>query len=269
MTTSPFDLTGRVAIVTGGNGGIGLGMARGLAEAGAAVAIVGRNAAKSDAAVAELKQRGAKAISVIADVTDKTAVAAMVERTKNEFGRIDILVNNAGISQRSLLKDTEMSVYRRIMELDFFAPVALTRAVLPGMRSRGAGHIVMIGSVVSKIGVPLRTGYSAAKHAIAGFTEAAAAELWRDGVKFTLACPGFVRTQVSVNALGASGEKHGVVDEDIGKGLSPERCADAIWRAVAKDREEVLIAGREGLYVLLKRFAPSLFSYALKRAKSG
>src|SRR5882757_7437476 len=98
MTTSPFDLTGRVAIVTGGNGGIGLGMARGLAEAGAAVAIVGRNAAKSDAAVAELKQRGAKAISVIADVTDKTAVAAMVERTKTEFGSIDILINNAGIN---------------------------------------------------------------------------------------------------------------------------------------------------------------------------
>ena len=100
MTTSPFDLTGRVAIVTGGNGGIGLGMARGLAEAGASVAIVGRNAAKSDAAVAELKQSGAKAISVVTDVTDKAAVAAMVERTNSEFGRIDILVNNAGINVR-------------------------------------------------------------------------------------------------------------------------------------------------------------------------
>ena len=100
MTSGPFDLTGRVAIVTGGNGGIGLGMARGLAEAGAAVAIAGRNAAKSDAAVAELMQHGAKAISVVTDVTDKAAVAAMVERTAHEFGRIDILVNNAGINVR-------------------------------------------------------------------------------------------------------------------------------------------------------------------------
>src|SRR6188768_2873309 len=100
MTAKPFDLTGRVAIVTGGNGGIGLGMARGLAQAGAAVAIVGRNAAKSDAAVSGLKEGGAKAISVIADVTDKAAVAAMVERTKTELGRIDILVNNAGINVR-------------------------------------------------------------------------------------------------------------------------------------------------------------------------
>jgi len=100
MKTGLFDLSGKVAIVTGGNGGIGLGMARGLAEAGAAVAIVGRNEAKSNAAVADLKQHGVKAISVTADVTDKSAVATMVERTVRELGRIDILVNNAGINIR-------------------------------------------------------------------------------------------------------------------------------------------------------------------------
>src|SRR5438105_12513519 len=97
MTSKPFDLTGKVAVVTGGNGGIGLGMARGLAEAGAAVAIVGRNEGKSAAAVAELTGNGRKAISVVADVTDKAAVAAMAARVKDELGRIDILVNNAGI----------------------------------------------------------------------------------------------------------------------------------------------------------------------------
>jgi 2-deoxy-D-gluconate 3-dehydrogenase len=101
MTTKPFDLAGKVAIVTGGNGGIGLGMARGLGDAGAALAIVGRNETKSNAAVAELKQGGAKAIAVAADVTDQAAVAAMVERTLREFGRIDILVNNAGINIRA------------------------------------------------------------------------------------------------------------------------------------------------------------------------
>src|SRR5580704_11731844 len=100
MTPSPFDLTGKVAVVTGGNGGIGLGMARGLADAGAAIAIVGRNATKSDAAVMEMKRRGAKAISVEADVTDKAAVAIMVEQVRRELGRIDILINNAGINIR-------------------------------------------------------------------------------------------------------------------------------------------------------------------------
>src|SRR5471032_1207201 len=100
MTSKSFDLSGKVAIVTGGNGGICLGMARGLAEAGAAVVIAGRNAEKSDAAVADFKQRGLKAISVVTDVTDKAAVANMVERTAHEFGRIDILVNNAGTNIR-------------------------------------------------------------------------------------------------------------------------------------------------------------------------
>src|SRR6476646_5733373 len=98
MTARPFDLTGKVAIVTGGNGGIGLGMARGLAQAGAAVAIVGRNEAKSAAAVAELAQGGAKAIAITTDVTDKAAVAAMASRIARELGGIDILVNNAGIN---------------------------------------------------------------------------------------------------------------------------------------------------------------------------
>src|SRR3982074_1319920 len=100
MTSKPFDLSGKVAIVTGGNGGIGLGMARGLAEAGAGVAIIGRKEAKSNPPAAELRQSGAKAVAVIADVTDKAAVAAMADHVRREFGRIDILVNNAGINIR-------------------------------------------------------------------------------------------------------------------------------------------------------------------------
>src|SRR3546814_1279758 len=97
------------------------------------------------------------------------------------FGPIDILVNNAGISQRSLLVDTSMDVYRRIMELDFFAPVALSKVLIDDMRQHGGGHVVVISSVVGKMGTPLRTGYAAAKHALHGFFESARAELWRDG----------------------------------------------------------------------------------------
>lgn len=259
-------LAGKVIWITGASSGIGEALALLASRRGARLVLTARRLPELER-VRALCTDPQKVALLPADLSAFDA-GELTAQAQACFGRIDVLVNNAGISQRSLLKDTELSVYRRIMELDFFAPVALTKAVLPEMRARQAGHVVMIGSVVSKIGAPLRTGYSAAKHAVAGFTEAARAELWRDGVQFTLVCPGFVRTQVSVNALGADGEKHGVIDEDIGKGLAPEQCAEAIWNGVEKGREELLIAGREGLYVQLKRFAPSLFSYALKRAKS-
>ena len=132
MTPKPFDLHGKVVIVTGGNGGIGLGMARGLAEAGASIVIVGRNEAKSGEAVAELQQRGAGAISVVADVTDKTAVAMMVERTIRELGRIDALVNNAGanfLAPTETLSPRGYEVIRStVMDGSFYAAQALASA---------------------------------------------------------------------------------------------------------------------------------------------
>jgi dehydrogenase/reductase SDR family member 7B len=258
-------LADKIVWITGASSGIGEALALLASKRGARLVLTARRTAELERVRALCADPRQVALLPL-DLFEFDAAAA-AKAAEACFGHVDVLVNNAGISQRSLLQDTEMSVYRRIMELDFFAPVALTRALLPSMRARRAGHVVMIGSVVSKIGAPQRTGYSAAKHALAGFTEAARAELWRDGVQFTLACPGYVSTQVSVNALGPTGEKHGLMDAHTDKGLAPEQCAEAIWRAVEKDREELLIAGREALYVQLKRFAPSLFSYALKRAR--
>ncbi|MDR3416721.1 MAG: SDR family NAD(P)-dependent oxidoreductase [Nevskia sp.] len=257
-------LAGKVVWITGASSGIGEALAVLASRRGARLVLSARRAAELER-VKGLCSDPAKVAVLPLDLADFDAADAAA-RAAAPFGPVGVLVNNAGVSQRSLFKDTGLGVYRSIMELDFFAPVALTQAVLPGMRQRGDGHVVMMGSVVSKIGGPLRTGYSAAKHALAGFTEAARAELWRDGIRFTLACPGYVRTQVSVNALDGSGGKHGVMDPSTGHGLEPGNCAERIWRAVEKDREELLIAGREGVYVQLKRFAPSLFSYALKRA---
>ncbi|HEV7877781.1 SDR family NAD(P)-dependent oxidoreductase, partial [Bradyrhizobium sp.] len=174
MTTSPFDLTGRVAIVTGGNGGIGLGMARGLAEAGAAVAIVGRNAAKSDAAVAELRQSGAEAISVIADVTDKAAVAAMVEHTKREFGRIDILVNNAGINVRKPPHALSLDEWDSVVKTNLTSAFLCSQAVYPAMKAAGGGKIINIGSMMSIFGASFAPAYAASKGGIVQFTRSCA-----------------------------------------------------------------------------------------------
>ena len=200
MATSPFDLTGRVAIVTGGNGGIGLGMARGLAEAGAAVAIVGRNAAKSDAAVAELKQRGAKAISVIADVTDKAAVAAMVERTKREFGRIDILVNNAGINVR---KPPHVLASRNgTASLRPTSPArsCARRRYHPAMKPAGGGKIINIGSMMSIFGASFAPAYAASKGGIVQFTRSCAVAWAADNIQANAILPGWIDTDLTKRA---------------------------------------------------------------------
>ena len=142
MTPKLFDLSGKVAIVTGGNGGIGLGMARGLADAGAALAIVGRNAAKSEKAVADIAARGVKAISVACDVTDKDAVAATVKRVQRELGRIDILVNNAGINIRKPPQLLELDEWQSVIDINLTSAFLCSKAVHAAMKQAGGGKII-------------------------------------------------------------------------------------------------------------------------------
>jgi dehydrogenase/reductase SDR family protein 7B len=258
-------LNNKVVWITGASSGIGEALTVQAAAQGARLILSSRRAAELERVKAQCADPAKVAVLPV-DLTDFDA-QALARQAEALFGPVDILVNNAGWSQRSLTVDTDMTVYRKLLELDFFAPVALTKAVLPGMIARGNGHVVMIGSVVSKFGAPLRSGYAAAKHALAGFTEATRAELWRQGIQFTLACPGFVATQVSVNALDAHGSAHGKMDPNTAKGMSATDCAARIWSAVERNVEETII-GKEAQLVHLKRFLPGLFSYAIKRAKT-
>jgi 2-deoxy-D-gluconate 3-dehydrogenase len=200
MTTKLFDLTGRVAIVTGGNGGIGLGMARGLAEAGAAVAIVGRNATKSDAAVAELTQHGAKAISVITDVTDKAAVAAMVEHTAREFGRIDILVNNAGINVRKPPHALSLEEWDSVIKTNLTSAFLCSQAVHPAMKAAGGGKIINIGSMMSIFGASFAPAYAASKGGIVQFTRSCAVAWAADNIQANAILPGWIDTDLTKRA---------------------------------------------------------------------
>jgi 2-dehydro-3-deoxy-D-gluconate 5-dehydrogenase len=200
MTSKLFDLSGKVAIVTGGNGGIGLGMARGLAEAGAAIAIVARNEAKSNEAVAELRQLGAKAISVVTDVTDKAAVAAMVERVASELGRIDILVNNAGINIRKPPHALDIEEWNRVIATNLTSAFLCSQAVHPAMKAAGGGKIINIGSMMSIFGASFAPAYAASKGGIVQFTRSCACAWAADNIQANAVLPGWIDTDLTKRA---------------------------------------------------------------------
>jgi 2-deoxy-D-gluconate 3-dehydrogenase len=200
MATKPFDLGGKVAIVTGGNGGIGLGMARGLAQAGADIAVVGRNEAKSAAAAADLRTLGVRAIAVTADVTDKAAVDAMVERTLRELGRIDILVNNAGINIRKAPQALELAEWDSVIRTNLTSAFLCSQAIYPAMKRAGGGKIINIGSMMSIFGASFAPAYAASKGGIVQFTRSCAVAWAADNIQANAVLPGWIDTDLTKRA---------------------------------------------------------------------
>ena len=200
---------------------------------------------------------------------DVTSAAELPEKTQvalGMFGGIDILVLNAGITQRSLTRETDEIVYRRLMEVNFFASEAMARAVLPSMLAQKSGHMVVISSIAGKFGVPLRSGYSASKFALHGFFEVLRAEEEKNGIHVTMVCPGYIRTDISLSALRSDGGKHAKMDPGIEQGMLAAECARRILKAVARGKKEVIVgARREQALVYLKRFLPDLLARMVGR----
>lgn len=261
-------LRGKVVWITGASSGIGEALALAYARAGASVALSARRPGELERVAATLPRK-TRSLSVPLDVADLEAIPDRLAAIEASLGPVDVLVNNAGISQRSLVTETSLETYRRIMEIDFFATVALTQAVLPGMIARRGGAIVVTSSVAGKLGTPLRSGYCAAKHALHGFYDSLRAEVARDGLTVTLAVVGYVRTDVSLNALRGDGSAHAVMDPAQAAGLAPRVVARRIVRAAARGKREVVVARGQSKFALtLARFAPGLLArvVTLRRA---
>ncbi|WP_316225448.1 glucose 1-dehydrogenase [Bradyrhizobium sp. SZCCHNS3052] len=192
-----FDLSGKVAIVTGGNGGIGLGMARGLADAGADIAVVGRNETKSRAAVADLAGRGGRAIAVTADVSDKDDVAAMVARVTSELGRIDILINNAGMSIRKPPHVLELEEWQQVIDTNLTSAFLCSKAAYPALKANGGGKIINIGSMLSIFGASFAPAYAASKGGIVQYTRACACAWSPDNIQVNAILPGWIDTDLT------------------------------------------------------------------------
>ena len=195
-----FDLTGRVAIVTGGNGGIGLGMAQGLATAGAAVVIAGRNAAKSEAAAAGLRQGGAKAASIEADVTREQECRALIDGTIAKFGRLEILVNNAGINIRKAPQDYAFDEWNTVIATNLSSAFLCAQAAYPAMLRAGGGKIINIGSMMSIFGAAFAVPYAASKGGIVQFTRALATAWAKDNIQVNAVLPGWIDTELTRRA---------------------------------------------------------------------
>jgi 2-deoxy-D-gluconate 3-dehydrogenase len=195
-----FDLAGRVALVTGGNGGIGLGMARGLAGAGARVAVAGRDAAKAEAAVAELRGLGAEAEFVALDVADEESCRAAVRRTAERFGRLDILVNNAGINIRKQPETYAAEEWRAVLETNLTGAFLCAQAAHPEMVRAGGGKIVNIGSMKSNFGASFAVPYAASKGGIVQMTKALATAWARDNIQVNAVLPGWIDTELTRTA---------------------------------------------------------------------
>lgn len=237
-----MDFAGKTIWITGASSGIGEGLALAFARAGARLVLSGRRAD----ALAEVAGRcQAQTLLLPFEATDLAILPDVVAEAEAKTGGIDILVNNAGISQRSLALDTDFDVYRRIMEVDFFAPLRLTQLALPTMVRRGSGAIVNNASVAGKVGSPLRTAYCAAKHALVGWSDALRAEISQYGLSVHVVTPGFVATGIAANALKGDGSINGPNDDPVNAGISIDEAATQILDALASDTPEIPV-GRPG-----------------------
>jgi dehydrogenase/reductase SDR family member 7B len=251
--------------ITGGSSGIGEALAYAFHQAGARLILSGRRA--DELTRVQNRCGGEQSAQVLPlDVTQSAELPDKARAALQMFGGIDILVNNAGVTQRSLVEDTELDVYRRLMEVNFFGAVALTKAVLPAMIENKSGHIVVISSLVGKFGTPLRSGYAAAKHALHGFFDSLRAEVSRYGIKVLLVCPGYIRTDISLRALRGDGSLHAKMDSGQARGMPVEECAAQIMKALSHNKEEIYVGGRDKYVVYLKRFFPRVFSRMMARS---
>lgn len=182
-------------------------------------------------------------------------------------GKIDSMVHCGGISQRALAIDTTLEVDRKLMEVNYFGTIALTKALLPHFIENGSGQFVVVTSLMGVFSSPMRSGYCGSKHALHGFFNALRAEHADDGISVTIVCPGFVRTDISRNALVGDGSQQQSMDEKTGSGISAEECAKGIIRAMRKKKPEVYIGKKEILGIYLSRYAPGIFRRIIRKAK--
>ena len=261
-------LQGKVIWLTGASSGIGEALTYELAGKGARLIISSRRKEELEKVKGNCDSSTQPNIRILpVDLSASDTLQLSVQAAVQTFGHVDILINNGGITQSSFAKDTSLEVDRRIMEVNYFGTIALTKYLLPYFQQQKGGYFVVITSLTGKFGTPWRSGYAASKHALHGFYDSLRAELWKENITVTIIAPGFIQTPLSLSALTGDGTPLNKMDAAQYKGKSVKWCAKKIVRAIEKQKQEVYIGGREVLGVYIKRFFPKLFARIIKKAK--
>ena len=251
--------------ITGASSGIGKALAINFSKQDANLILSARNELSLNEVKATCKDPEKVKILPL-DLSEHTSFDEKTKLALGYFNGLDMLVNNGGISQRSYAIETKLSVDKKILEVNYFGTIALTKAILPHFVAKKNGQIVVISSVIGKIGTPLRTAYAASKHALHGFFDSLRAEVYNDNITVTIICPGYVNTNVSKNALSADGTRHNKDDKGNANGMLPDVFAKKAIKSIAKQKQEVVIGGaKEKMAVYLKRFFPSILANIIRK----
>ncbi|KAF7406506.1 hypothetical protein HZH68_005875 [Vespula germanica] len=267
-------LNNKVVMITGASSGLGEALAHVFYSCGCRLILIARRGAELERVKNTLLEKHCTVqthppIILPLDLTDINSLQSKVSKVLTIHGKIDILINNAGISYRGEIINTNVDVDIKVMLLNYFAQIALTKAVLPSMLKQQSGHIVCISSVQGKISIPHRSAYAASKHALQAWCDSSRAELAEHNINVTVISPGYIKTALSLNALTGSGEIYGVMDQTTEQGYSPKYVAKKVLQAVLKKEKDVVIAPITPKCGILIRFlCPSLYFWLMeKRAK--
>ena len=258
----------KVIWITGASSGIGKELSLQFNDLGAKIILSSRNE-KSLKKVKDELRHPENSMILPLDLENllKEELDEMVKSVVQQFGSIDYLINNGGLSQRGEAANTSLAVDRKIMEINYFGAVQLTKAVLPIMQQQKSGHIVAVSSIAGKFGFYLRSAYAASKHALQGFFESVALEEAKNNIDVTIAYPGKINTEISKSALNSEGQEHGQMDHNQETGMPVDVCVRKLIKAIRKKKRSVLIGNKEIWVVYIKRYCPSLFWKIIKKQK--
>lgn len=257
----------KVIWITGASSGIGEALAYEFNKKGARLILSARRTEELERVKKNCNNHEERVGILPLDLAATELIPQKAEEANAIFGSVDMLINNGGISQRANAMDASMETIRNIMEVNFFGTVALTKAVLPGMISNQSGHIVTISSVMGKFGTKQRSAYAASKHALQGWFDCLRQEMYEHDIDVTLVCPGYVQTDITVNALTADGNRFNKMGEGQKNAMSADEFAQKLLPKLAKGKEEVYIGGAEIMAVYLKRLSPVLLNKLLRKMK--